>query len=218
MVAIVRYQLATLLYSQRYLPPVLIYVALVAVLYSEPTAPLSPEYAVSAGVMTAVACWLTIVTVSAEAPAQRLITVSHARRPGRLVIGVALVVLACCLALTVATLGWSLVLHRGGRGGRGAEVIIGGLVHIAGALAGIAVGLPCSRLLVDGIGRTLILSTAGLSVLVLSPWVPVLHAALRALSGITAPGPRPAVLSLIAATALLTISCVVVNIAERRRR
>ena len=215
MVAIVRYQLATLLHSQRYLPPVLIYVALVAVLYSEPTAPLSPEYAISAGAMAAVACWLTIVTVSAEAPAQRLITVSHARRPGRLVIGVALVVLVCCLALTVATLGWSLVLHRGGRV---AEVIIGGLVHIAGALAGIAVGLPCSRLLVDSIGRTLILSTAGLSVLVLSPWVPVLHPALRGLSGIPAPGPRPAVVSLVAAAALLTISCAAVNVAERRRR
>ncbi|WP_029138546.1 hypothetical protein [Nakamurella lactea] len=215
MVAMIRYRLALLGHSQRYLPPVLLYLAVLATQYTEPLSPLPPEYAISAGTMTVLACWLTITTVAVESPAQRLITLSHARRPARVPAGIVVAVLLCCLALTAVSLCWSLVVHSGGAA---TDVTIGALVHLAAALAGIAIGLPCSALLIDRLGWTVIAAVAGLLVLIMVPWVPVLNPVLRALSGITAPGPGIAVLSLAGALVLFGLSWVAVLVLEQRRR
>ena len=84
----IRYQLALLGHSQRYLPPVLLFLSLLAVLYNDRRAPVVPEYAVSAGGLFVVACWLTIALVETEDPVQRLITLAHARGQRRLILGV----------------------------------------------------------------------------------------------------------------------------------
>jgi hypothetical protein len=213
--AILRYQFAILGHSQRYLPPVLLYLVLLATQYTEPRSPLPPEYAVSAGAMTVLACWLTVTTVGVERPAQRLITLSHARRPGAVLAGLIGTVLLCCLALTAVSLAWSLAVHSGGRA---TDVAIGAVVHLAGALTGIAVGLPCSALLIDRIGWSTICAVAGLLVVLLVPWVPVINPALRARSGITAPALGAVAPSAIAGVVLVGLSAVVVLAVERRRR
>lgn len=55
MLATSRYYFAQLGESQRYLPPVIAYVALLAILYTEPTDALHVEYAVSVAAMVAAA-------------------------------------------------------------------------------------------------------------------------------------------------------------------
>lgn len=107
-----RYYAAQLGESQRYLPPVIAYVALLATLYTEPTEALHVEYAVSVGAMVVCSCWLTIALVSVEDPVQRKITLSHARRWFPIVGAIVLTVLMSCCGLTALSLVWSLIIHR----------------------------------------------------------------------------------------------------------
>lgn len=213
-VAIVRYQLAVLGHSQRYLPPVLLYLALLATQYTEPKSPLPPEYAISAGAMTVLACWLTIAVIAVEDPAQRLITVSHARRPARVLTGTVVSVLLCCLPLAVVSIGWSLWVHSGGAA---TDVVVGVLVHLAAMLAGIAIGLPGSALLIDRFGWSVLAGLAGLLLVLLVPGIPVLNPVLRRLSGLTPPGPASGVWTLVAALVLAMLSYLAVLTLWRRR-
>ncbi|PXY38571.1 hypothetical protein BA062_02205 [Prauserella flavalba] len=74
MIATTRYQLALLAHSQRYLPPLIAFLAVLGVLYTSRDAPVLPEFAVSGGALLVVTCWLTIALADVEDPAQRLVT------------------------------------------------------------------------------------------------------------------------------------------------
>ncbi|MEU0509954.1 hypothetical protein [Amycolatopsis sp. NPDC006125] len=176
----IRYQLALLGHSQRWLPPSLAYLVLLAVLYNDPTAPVPPEFAVSAGGLTVVACWLTIALVDAEDPVQRLITLVHARRLSTVLAGFVAAAALCCVVLTAVSLAWAALVHHG----LPAAVLTDGVVaHAACAAAGIALGLPCSRLLLPRIGYTVLAALALLGVVLLVRWVPVVNPMLRSLTG-----------------------------------
>ncbi|MBB4687185.1 hypothetical protein [Amycolatopsis jiangsuensis] len=207
MLAVSRYHLALLGHSQRYLPAVLAYLTLCAILYTDPSSPVLPLFGVSAGGLLVVGCWLTIAVLDIEDPVQRLITLSHARGRGATIGGAVLAVLACVLVLTLVTVGWSVALTgelRWSLTGTGL------LAHLSCALLGIAIGLPCSRLLIARIGWTVLIGVLALGVVLLGKWVPLVHPLLQALmSGTSYAGP----LALATGTALagLALSAVVVG-------
>lgn len=184
MIAATRYQLALLLHSQRYLPPAIAFAALLAVLYGSRNAPVPPEFAVSAGGLTVVTCWLAVALADIEDPVQRLVTASHARLRAAVPLGgLVLAVLACAVVLTAGSLLWAVLVH----GGVGAAVLgWGALAHLAGAATGLTVGLPCSRLLVPRIGYTVALALPVLAAVLLLRWVPLVNPMLRALTNGTA--------------------------------
>lgn len=176
----IRYQLALFAHSQRYLPPVLAYLILLAVLYNDPTAPVPPEFAVGAGGLTVVSCWLTVALVDAEDPVQRLITLVHARRLSTVLGGIVAAAGLCCAVLAAVSLVWASLVHHGFP----ADVLADGLLaHAACAATGIALGLPCSRLLLPRIGYTVLAAPALLGIVLLVRWVPVVNPMLRSLSG-----------------------------------
>ncbi|RZQ64972.1 hypothetical protein [Amycolatopsis suaedae] len=210
----IRYQLALLAHSQRYLPPLLIQLAVFGILYGDANAQPLPEFTVSAGALTVVACWLTIALVDAEDPVQRLVTLSHAgRRRWTLVTAVVLAVLVCAGCLTAVSLAWSALSHGGLAAG---DLGLGVLAHLACAAAGIAVGLPCSKLVTARIGWTVVLAFLGLTALILVRWIPVINPMLRALAG--RPNATAAVLvSTAAAVVLLLLSGAVTALVATRR-
>ncbi|WP_020669045.1 hypothetical protein [Amycolatopsis nigrescens] len=212
MIAILRYQLALLGHSQRFLPPSLAYLLVLALLFNERDAPAEPEFAVSAGALTVFACWLTIALVDAEDPVQRLITLSHARRWPKLLGGTVLTVFGCCLVLTALTGLWSVLTHGGGTPG---TLTVGALAHLACAGTGIAIGLPCSRLLIRRLGWTVLAALAALAVVVLVRWVPLVNPMLRSL---TEPGSTvvPVLLGLLASFLALAASFAAVHTRVRR--
>lgn len=209
----IRYQLALLAHSQRWLPPSFAFAVLLAILYTDPDAPIVPEFAVSAGALTVVACWLTIALVGAEDPVQRLVTRVHARRLSTLLGGVVASVLLCCAVLTVVSLGWSFARHGGypiGLLGRGV------LAHLATACTGLAIGLPCSRLLVPRIGYTLLAALVPLVVVLLVRWIPIVNPMLRAMSsGESSPGPVLA--GAVTSAVVLALSALIVGVVFDRR-
>lgn len=210
----IRYHLALLGHSQRYLLPGLAYLAFLGVLYNDDEAsPALPEFAVSAGAIMVLACWLTISLVDAEDPVQALITRVHARRLSIVVSGVVATVLACCAVLIVVSLIWSVITHGGDPFG---ELAFGAMAHIGCASAGVAIGLPCSRLLLPRAGYTTVAAPIGLMVVLLVRWLPFVNPMLRALSS-NDPAAAPLVFGLVTSLLALAASAAAVVVGIRHQ-
>ncbi|ASR33672.1 hypothetical protein BAY61_00220 [Prauserella marina] len=212
MIATTRYQLALLAHSQRYLPPLLGYLATLAILYSSADAPALPEFAISTAALLVVACWLVIALVGAEDPAQRLITMSHARRRLTVLVAPAIAALTCTMLLTLGSLCWAMLVHGGVPL---ADLGWGLLAHIAGACWGIAIGLACSQYFIPRIGFTVLTALPALAALLLVRWLPLVNPMLRALAGETAPA-RPVLLAAVTSVLALGLSTGMATAASRR--
>ncbi|WP_285477719.1 hypothetical protein [Amycolatopsis sp. NBRC 101858] len=212
MLALTRYYLALLGHSQRYLPALLAYLALCVILYADPHSPPLPLFGVSAGGLLVVSCWLTIALLDIEDPVQRLVTLSHARQWRRMITGAICTVLAFSVVLTVITEAWSaLKSFRFQPSALG----IGLLAHLACALLGIAIALPCSRLLVQRVGWT-VLAAVVTSIVVLLAKIPLVHPLLHALTD-EEPVGGPLVLAVVASVVVLAASFFVVARLVQRR-
>ncbi|MYR58669.1 hypothetical protein GTY54_21325, partial [Streptomyces sp. SID625] len=78
MIALIRYTLATVLHTQRYLAPLLLFTGLLGVLTVNGGGPLPPAYASSAGALFVCSTWLTVALMSLDEPSQRAIVVVSA--------------------------------------------------------------------------------------------------------------------------------------------
>ncbi len=212
MFAMTRYYLALLGHSQRYLPAILAYIAVNTVLYTDPTSPLLPQYGISAGTLLVISCWLTIAMLDIEDPVQRLVTFSHARRWRSILGGATMAVFACAVVLTLVTVVWSMIKSGTVR----ADVLALGLAaHAVCALFGIAIGLPCSRLLVPRIGWSVLAAVFVLAAVLLVKWLPLAHPLLRALTS-SLPLTGPLVLTTVTSVLALLLSGIAVGFLLRR--
>ncbi|MGW1682140.1 hypothetical protein [Saccharopolyspora sp. NPDC002376] len=200
MIALIGYRLAELGHSQRYLPPVLLHIGLMAVLYSDNTGPALPGFAVTAAAMLVVSGWLTIALVDVEDVVQRTITRAHAGSAHRMLFGTVLTVLCCAVGLSSLTVVWSQV--SSGFAYPAADLVIGLLGNLVCAAFGIAVALPCSGLVVRRIGYTVIAAAALFTVVLLVEWLPFAYPVVYALSSGTTP---PALLIQSTLTALVAL-------------
>ncbi|HEY3468405.1 MAG TPA: hypothetical protein VGL47_24975 [Amycolatopsis sp.] len=212
MLALTRYYLALLGHSQRYLPALLAYLALCVILYADPNSPPLPLFGVSAGGLLVVSCWLTIALLDIEDPVQRLVTLSHARQWRRMITGAICTVLVCSAVLTVITEAWSALKSLKVQP---AALGIGLLAHLACALVGIAIALPCSRLLVHRIGWTVLAAVVALIVVLLAK-IPLVHPLLHALTD-DEPVGGPLALALVTSVIVLAASYFAVSGLVRRR-
>jgi membrane associated rhomboid family serine protease len=124
----------------RYVPAVVAYLAVLTIQYTDRTSPVLPEFAASSGALLVVSCWLTIALLDVEDPAQHLVTLSHARGWRPVLAGAVVAVLVCAVVMTAVSEIWSVIEHRHALA---SEIGVGALAHLAGALLGIAIGLPC---------------------------------------------------------------------------
>ncbi|MFI7117532.1 hypothetical protein [Amycolatopsis sp. NPDC049868] len=212
MLAMTRYYLALLGHSQRYLPAILAYVAVNTVLYTDPKSPLLPQYGISAGSLLVVSCWLTIAMLDVEDPVQRLVTFSHARRRRSVLGGATLAVFGCATVLTLVTVLWSGLRTGGFSIG---VFALGAGAHGLCALFGIAIGLPCSRLLVPRVGWSVLAAIFALAAVLLVKWLPLANPLLRALTS-QQPLTGPFVVAVVAAVAALLVSATAVGYLLRR--
>ncbi|MFJ4102739.1 hypothetical protein [Amycolatopsis japonica] len=212
MLAMTRYYLALLGHSQRYLPAILAYLAVNTVLYTDPKSPLLPQYGISAGSLLVVSCWLTIAMLDVEDPVQRLVTFSHARRWRSVLGGATLAVFGCAVVLILVTVLWSGLRTGGFTIGTFA---LGASAHALCALFGIAIGLPCSRLLVPRVGWSVLAAIFALAAVLLVKWLPLANPLLRALTS-QQPLTGPFVVAVVAAVSVLLLSATAVGYQLRR--
>jgi len=155
---------------------------------------------------------LTVALVDAEDPVQRLITWVHARRLSTVLAGIVGAVGTWCVALMVVPLVWAAVVHPGFSA---AALVDGVIAHLACTATGVAIGLPCSRLLLPRIGFTVLAALTLLGAVLLARWVPVVNPMLRALLGDGGHG--PVVYGLTCGVVLLAVSAGGTGWAVRRR-
>jgi hypothetical protein len=211
--AVTRYNLALLGHSQRYVPAALMFLAVLAIQYTYPTSPPIPEFAVDAGAQLVVSCWLTIALLDVEDPVQRLVTLSHARRWSPLIVGVVLTVFLCALVMTAIAEIWSVIEHHQGFTG---SLGLSALAQLSCAMLGIAIGLPCSRLLIARVGWTAITAVVVLGVVLLSRWIPLVNPMLSAMTN-DQPIEAPTLVATVVCAAVLALSATAVCSLVRRR-
>ncbi|MFI8232611.1 hypothetical protein ACIGDI_27630 [Streptomyces sp. NPDC085900] len=156
MISLVRYMSTVLLLSQRYLAPLLLFLGLVVVLTSSDTGPLTATYASVAGAMLPCSIWLTMTLIGLEDQAHRSIVVVSAGSHLRVLLATVVTAAVWCLLLMLAGLVLPLMFgtHTAGL----ADVALGTEAQLTCALAGMAIGLVCSRLVLSRQGYALAVS------------------------------------------------------------
>ena len=169
MTALYRYLLMSVLLSQRYLPPTLIFLALMAVGTTSDSGPLQESYSFCVLAMLVCTTWLTVSIVNHEDPTQHQITRVMIGSSLRVLVTTVAVVLTWCVPLLVIGLVYPIVT--------GKHVVtlgaltIGGVAQSAAAMIGMAIGLLCSRLVVPRIGIAMLAAAAALLAVLLLRWI-----------------------------------------------
>jgi hypothetical protein len=175
--SLVRYTLATVLLSQRYLPPLLLFVGMMAVFTSNDDGSLLPVYAFSAAAVFICGTWLTIATVNAEDPVQRSITIVNTGGVGRVLAADLCVALAGCTLISVVGLLYPLTTGRHVLSP--AALLVGLLAELTGGLCGMAVGLLCSRPVIRRAGWSMATALLATFALLLIPGMPPMNRVFR---------------------------------------
>ncbi|OIV38059.1 hypothetical protein BIV57_07795 [Mangrovactinospora gilvigrisea] len=207
MTALVRYRLAVLLHSQRWLPPLFLNLVALAVLTSSDSGPLLSSYAVAAGAEFVCGVWLTAALVNAESPVGRAVTGVNAGGPERVWAGDALAGLAACAAPAVLGLGYPVVAGNH-PSVTAAQLGVGALAMAGCACAAVSVGLLTSRPVIGRPGAAVLAAVAAVVLLLLVTWIPPVHETLTLLAaGRTAAGVGLPIAGLAAGGAVLLALC-----------
>lgn len=171
MIPLVRYTVAVMVHSQRFLPPVLLFLICIGTFgHDAGTEPVIPIFAPMTAVAFVCAAWLTVGLATAQDPVQRAITAVATGRSWPQLVAVVLVVLATFAVLIVVLLALPVVL--GNRGTGAMELLVGALALLTGAGFGAAVGLPTSRLVIRRAGYALLATLVLLMVFLLIRGLP----------------------------------------------
>jgi hypothetical protein len=161
---VIRYLLADLFKSQRWLPPLFVYFATIGILYGGDPGTPRPPYGVSAMVLFPLAAWLTVVLVNNEDPVQRHVTLAAVGGWGRLLGGLVTAALALNGVLVLlATLVPALIHHHPYAL---SDVVLGFTAHAISAVCGIGLGVLCARPIVPTTGWSLV-GVTGVALLLL---------------------------------------------------
>ncbi|MZF86636.1 hypothetical protein [Streptomyces sp. SID5643] len=159
MIALIRYTFATVVHTQRYLAPLLLFMGLMGVLTVNGSGPLPPAYASSAGALFVCSTWLTVALMSLDDPTQRaIVVVSSGGRSLKVLLAAVGTALLSCLVLMV--FGLLFPLWLGSYDVTVADLVLGVEAQLTCALVGIAIGVLCSRLVFRRQGYALVAALA----------------------------------------------------------
>ncbi|MGK5629476.1 hypothetical protein [Streptomyces sp. URMC 123] len=217
MIAVARYALADFLRSQRFLPPLVAFLGLQAILHASSPGPALSAYGLSCAALLPVAVWTTLALHRTEDPLQTTVTVVNARGHRRALTGTTGAAVAGPLVLSVIGLAWPMVAHA--RLYAPADVAIGLAAHLICGITGVALGTCCARPVIGRQGYAFAAaSLLALTALVARPLTP----ANRTIRLLSAAPPRPPTgeLLVLAAWAFLMLlaSVALATWVARRRR
>jgi hypothetical protein len=217
MIALIRYTLATMQHSQRFLAPVLLFLVAVAISSSSDTGPIVPVYALCSGALFLSATWLTVTLINSEDPAHRAITQVNAVQSYRLLASGIVVALGYGMFMTI--IGLVLPIVVGSHDVGFVELLVGFGAQLASTCTGIGVGLVCSRLVVGRPGYSLVLAIGLALVLLLVRGLPPINPMFRLLSGTRPAGELvvPVSVTLLTAVIILAVGAVITQFFAARR-
>ncbi|HEY3866760.1 MAG TPA: hypothetical protein VGM10_00340 [Actinocrinis sp.] len=181
MTALVRYTAAHLMHSQRYLPPLLLYFVLMAILTSGDSGPLIPLYAGCAAAVLAWATWFTASVVNLEDPVSRAILVVNAGSSRKVLHAAVVVALGASVVITAFSIGFPLV--TGSHTVTATDLAIGAEGQLTCAFVGIAIGQICSRLVIRRAGIALLAALTLVVFAIVQRWAVPVHPLLVLMEG-----------------------------------
>jgi hypothetical protein len=161
--------MASVLLSQRYLPPMLIFLGALAVGTTSDNGPLQSSYSFCVLAMLVCTTWLSVSIVNHEDPTQRKITLVMIGSSLRVLAITVAVVLTWCVPLLVAGLVYPIV--TGKHAVTAGDLVVGAAAQLGAAMIGITIGLLCSRLVIPRIGVAMLTAAAAILVVLLINWV-----------------------------------------------
>ncbi|MDF4252364.1 hypothetical protein [Streptomyces sp. WMMB303] len=171
MIALIRYTFASVLHTQRYVAPLLLFAGLLGVLTVNGSGALSFAYASSAGALFICSTWLSVALMSLDEPAQRaIVVVASGGRPLKVLLASIGTALLSCGALMVVGLVLPLWLGRYDVTLRG--LVLGLEAQLTCALVGTAIGVLCSRAVFARQGYALVSAVALVMLALLSKGMP----------------------------------------------
>ncbi|NUR62125.1 MAG: hypothetical protein HOV87_26210 [Catenulispora sp.] len=181
MSALIRYTLANLFVSQRFVPPTFLYLVLLTVLTSSDSGPLVTVYAAASGSLLAASVWITVAVANAEDPVSRWVLLANARRPADVVIATAASALLYQAALSV--IGLLYPLYSGRHTVTASGLGIGAVAELTCALVGTGVGLLCARPVIVRTGVSMLAGIALVLAVLLVKGLPPVSPMLRRMTG-----------------------------------
>lgn len=176
MTALIRYQLADLLASQRWVAPLLAYLAFVGFVYASDAGPAVPAFGVTSLALLPVSAWMTRQLLSVEDDAARQVTAAAAGGPVRVQTALVCAAMVAQMPMVLVAVGWAAVANHPHLHGLGA--IAGGLVlHLVFACTGVGLGAVVARPVLRAPGTAALVIVAAFVVGLVVPWSPVLEAA-----------------------------------------
>ncbi|OLZ63267.1 hypothetical protein AV521_39485 [Streptomyces sp. IMTB 2501] len=159
MIALIRYTFATVLHSQRYVAPLLLFMGLLGVLTVNGSGPLPPAYASSGGALFVCSTWLTVALMSLDEPTQRaIVVVASGGRSLKVLLAAIGTALLSCLVLMV--FGLLFPLWMGRYTVTTDDLLLGVEAQLTCAFVGVAIGVLCSRLVFGRQGYAVVCAVA----------------------------------------------------------
>ena len=204
MTAFYRYLLTSVLLSQRYLPPTLIFLASMAVGTTSDSGPLESSYAFCVLAMLVCTTWLTVSIVNHEDPTQHKITLVMIGSSLRVLGTTVAVVLTWCVPLLVVGLVYPIV--TGKHVITAGALTVGAVAQLAAAMIGTSIGLLCSRLVIPRVGIAMLTAAAAILAVFLLRWISPIRPLMTLLSSNHTPTESAVPLTLLTAlsAAILT--------------
>jgi hypothetical protein len=215
--ALYRYLMASVLLSQRYLPPTLIFLAAMAVGTTSDNGPLQSSYAFCVLAMLVCTTWLTVSILNHEDPTQHKITLVMIGSSLRVLAITVSVVLTWCVPLVVVGIVYPIV--TGKHVVTAGDLVVGAAAQVGAAMIGIAIGLLCSRLVIPRIGIAMLTAAAAILAVLLLRWISPIHPLMTLLSDGRTPGSNAVPLTLLTAVAAAILIAAVFatrTLADRR--
>ncbi|MET7280353.1 hypothetical protein ABZS29_19100 [Kribbella sp. NPDC005582] len=199
--------MTSVLLSQRYLPPTLIFLAALAVGTTSDNGPLQSAYAFCVLAMLVCTTWLTVSIVNHEDPTQRRITLVMIGSSAKVLAITVAVILTWCVPLIVIGICYPLI--TGKHVVTPGTLTVGVVAHLTAALIGIAIGLLCSRLVIPRIGVAMLTAAAAILAVLLIRWI----SPIRALMSVLSDGERSPAESAVPLTVLAVLSAAILTAA-----
>jgi len=198
--ALYRYLMTSVLLSQRYLPPTLIFLAAMAVGTTSDNGPLQSSYAFCVLAMLVCTTWLAVSIVNHEDRTQYQITLVMIGSMLRVLAMTVVVVLTWCVPLLVIGLIYPIV--TGKHDVTTGDVVVGAAAQLGAAMIGVAIGLLCSRLIIPRIGTAMLTAAAAILAVLLIRWISPVRPLMTVLSNERSAGHNAEPLALLAALCL----------------
>lgn len=213
MTALLLYVGADVLRSQRWVAPLLAFLAGVAA-FNVAGGPLLTTYADTATVLLPVSVWLTVVVANSEDPVQAAVSAVTVGSDSRLRLGKLLTAWTGCVAVTAVAVLWPLLAHSDSGAATAGDVAAGIGAHLLVALFGVAVGSLGMRSVLDRAGYTVLVATVLCLADVLIPHAPPTRRVLELFDDGAVAGLAPAAL----ATAVISVALIAASLGIARRR